>query len=117
MFLAPGNGPRSSRQTFRPARASASAAHAPAGPAPTTIASKSTSATESLLERVEHGIGVAHDGEVGELHHRAVCIGVHAHDVIGSPEPTRVLDGAADPERDVELRIDDHARGADLTNV
>ena len=39
MFLLPANGPRSRSSTDRPARASTVAAHDPAGPAPTTIAS------------------------------------------------------------------------------
>src|SRR5436190_2636594 len=39
MFLEPGNGPRSSSSTDRPARAATSAAAAPAGPAPTTTTS------------------------------------------------------------------------------
>src|SRR3954469_2999387 len=78
MFFDPGNGPRSSRQTDRPARASSSAAADPAGPAPTTIASKSA---KSGLQFVEHRVGVAHDREVRHRHHRTVRIGVDADDV------------------------------------
>src|SRR5579864_31394 len=39
MFFDPGNGPRSTSATDRPARARTSAADEPAGPAPTTTAS------------------------------------------------------------------------------
>src|SRR5215468_2811792 len=85
MFLAPGKGPRSTRSTERPARASARAAADPAGPAPTTTASTSGIGIHEHpgRERVEDGVGVGDDGEVGELHHRAVRVGVDAHDVVG----------------------------------
>ena len=66
---------------------------------------------------VERGVGVGHDGQIGELHHRAVAVGVHADDVVGVAEPAGVLHGTADPERDVEIGVDDHAGGADLTLV
>src|SRR4051794_24541501 len=55
MFFDPGNGPRSSRQTLLPSRASTSAAVDPAGPAPTTITSKSGSPGESVS--IGSGIG------------------------------------------------------------
>src|SRR3954467_13775926 len=78
MFFAPGNGPRSSRSTARPARASTSAAAAPAGPAPTTTASTSATGGDPQAggELVQHGVGVGHHRQVGELHHRAVRVGV-----------------------------------------
>src|SRR6476661_524517 len=44
-FLAPANEPRSISTTLRPPRASVRAAAAPAGPAPTTIASNFSSST------------------------------------------------------------------------
>ena len=72
---------------------------------------------EQSLQLVEHGVGVAHDGEVGHLHHRAVRIGVHADDVVGVAEAGRVLHRAADPEREVERRVDDDAGRADLALV
>src|SRR5262245_22799933 len=75
MFLLPGNGPRSSSTTRLPARASTSAAHEPAGPPPTTMASASVMVTNSrgrqpVQQLADHGVGVADDGQIGELHHR-----------------------------------------------
>src|SRR4051812_39247354 len=123
MFLAPGNGPRSSRTTERPARASVSAAADPAGPAPTTMTSKSGIAVqltsvgvgisagaggggggqaETGRELGEDGAGVGHDGDIGELHHRAVRVGVDRDDVVRLAEAARVLDGPADAEGEVE---------------
>src|SRR5215831_5031426 len=66
MFFDPGNGPRSKTTTSRPARASVRAAHAPAGPAPTTITS--TSGIRALLlggdqtggQLVEDRVGITH---------------------------------------------------------
>src|SRR3954452_10489973 len=107
MFLLPANDPRSSSSTDRPARASTVAAHDPAGPAPTTITSKSGSATEAGLQLVEHGVGVGDDRQVGDLHHRAVRIRVDADDVARRAEPGGVLHGAADAQREVQLRVDD----------
>src|SRR5262245_39392015 len=80
MFLLPGNGPRSRRITRLPARASTSAAQDPAGPAPTTMTSASAIVDsprgEHREELGDHFVGVAHDRQVGELHHRAVGVGV-----------------------------------------
>src|SRR5450755_4609439 len=113
MFFAPGNGPRSSKQTVRPARASASAALDPAGPAPTTTASKRSGMGRLLLEadaQLRHnGAGVSDDREVGHLHHRATRIEVDRDDVSGLAEAGDVLNGARDPQRDIELGIDRHA--------
>src|SRR5262245_38724838 len=123
MFLDPGNGPRSKTTTSRPARASVSAAHAPAGPAPTTITSTSGIRVLQLVraqpcgQLVEDGVGVAHDGEISELHHRAVAVDVDTHDVIGLAEAARVLDGATYREGDVQRRVDDDASGSDLALV
>ena len=44
-------------------------------------------------------------------------IEVHTDDVLGLTEAAGVLHGTADAECDVELRIDDHAGGADLAFV
>src|SRR4051794_7182007 len=106
MFLAPGNGPRSTSTTDRPARASTRAAAAPAGPAPTTTASTSGIGVdpEEGGQRVEDGVGVGHDRQVGELHHWAVRVGVHADDVVGLAQPAGVLHGATDAEREVDAR-------------
>ena len=103
--------------TRLPARASTMAAHDPAGPAPTTIASKSDICIELDEELSNHVVGVAHDGEIGKLHHRAVRIEVHTDDVLGLTEAAGVLHGTADTECDVELWIDDHAGCADLAFV
>src|SRR5690349_24704171 len=109
MFLLPGNGPRSRSRTDRPARAATIAAHEPAGPPPTTITSKSTgrlpatsdSATggrsEEGDELVEGRVGVGGDGEVGQLHHRAVPVDVDADDVRRGAEAAGVLHRPADP--------------------
>ena len=48
MFFSPGWTPRSTRATSTPARASVSAAHEPAGPAPTTMASNAPHHATSL---------------------------------------------------------------------
>src|SRR5262245_55017840 len=79
MFLLPGNGPRSSRTTERPARASTVAAHEPAGPAPTTTTStiggpRVVGHAEQGSQLVEDRVRIRHHGEVGHLHHRAVWI-------------------------------------------
>ena len=46
-----------------------------------------------------------------------VTSGVDADDVVRSSEARGVLHRAADPEGDVQPRIDDHPGGADLTLV
>ena len=65
----------------------------------------------------EHLVRVGHHGEVGQLHHRAVRVGVHADDVVGVAEAAGVLHCATHPERQVQLRVDHHAGGADLSLV
>ena len=88
-----------------PPRAASMAAHDPAGPAPTTTTSKSFSGmrwSDLFEERVEHGVGVADHGEVGELHHRTERVGVDADDVFRLTEPTGVLHRTADAEGDVQ---------------
>ena len=120
MFLLPGNGPRSSSRVRRPPRAASIAAHEPAGSAPTITTSKPAPAIDDseLREQfVEHRVRVGHNGKSGKLHHRANLIGVYADDVLRSAEPAGVLHGSADSESDVQLRIDDHAGGADLSFV
>src|SRR5262245_24439123 len=103
MFLAPGNGPRSTSTTSRPARASTRAAAAPAGPAPTTTTSASAMshhriATETRRERSHDGRRVSDDGDVGQAHHRATAVEVHADHVGWIAEPAHVLHGPGDPE-------------------
>ena len=109
------------------------AAHDPAGPPPTTMTSTSRRQVarsarqrrrsvrrrcgEEIQERVERGVGVGRDGQVGELHHRAVRVGVDADDVRRRAEPAGVLHGPADAEGEVQLRVDDDAGGADLAVV
>lgn len=66
---------------------------------------------------VECLVRVADDGEVGELHHRAVAIGVDADDVLGCAEACSVLHGTADAERHVQVGIHHDTGGADLTCV
>src|SRR3954453_23344410 len=121
MFLLPGNGPRSTSRVRSPARAATIAAHDPAGPPPTTITSKPTSAIRAPSEQdeqlVQHRVRVGGQGQVGELHHRAVAVGVDADDVGRRAEATGVLDGPADAEGEVQLWVDDDAGGADLAVV
>src|SRR5262245_28598966 len=115
MSLLPGKGPRSMRATRLPARASTSAAQDPAGPAPTTMATRSARLGNLGEQLRDDFVGIADDGEIGELHHRTMRVDVHADDVLRLAEAARVLHRAADAERDVERRIDDHACGADLS--
>src|SRR3954454_21465658 len=124
MFLLPGYGPRSSNSVRNPPRAASIAAHEPAGPAPTMTTSKSVSATaricfprQPLEQLVEHGVGVGDHGQICELHHGTVRIGVDADDVVGPTETAGVLHRAADAEGDVEPRVDDHTRCTDLALV
>src|SRR6185295_3958815 len=105
MFLLPGKGPRSSSSVRNPPRAASIAAHDPAGPAPTTTTSKSGSATtwfrlvrQALEQRVEHGVGIADHGQIGELHHRTMGVGVDADDVVRPTQAAGVLYRPADPE-------------------
>ena len=60
---------------------------------------------------------VADDEQVGELCDRCVRVAVDGHDRARRPHPDLVLDGAADPEREVELGLDDLAGLADLLAV
>jgi hypothetical protein len=60
---------------------------------------------------------VADHDEIGELGDRGVGIAVHRDDRLRGLHPDLVLDGAADPEREVELRLDDLARLTDLLGV
>src|SRR5260221_10420767 len=120
MFLLPGNGPRSSNSVRSPPRAASMAAHAPAGPAPTTTTSKSVSANvgRHLFDQcIDHRVGVGNNGEIGELHHRAERIGVDADDVLWPAETAGVLHCTTDAEGDVQIGVDRNAGGADLALV
>src|SRR5262245_60757516 len=131
MFLAPGKGPRSTSRTRRPARAATSAAAEPAGPAPTTTTSTVSAMTrlprpgglkvrldtEAAGELLEQGRGVGHQRQVGHGHHRAAGIGVHRDHVARRAQAGDVLDRARDAERDVQVRVDGDAGGADVALV
>ena len=60
---------------------------------------------------------VADDDEVGELGDRRVRVAIDGDDRLGRLHPDLVLDRAADPEREVELRLHDLAGLADLLGV
>ncbi len=60
---------------------------------------------------------VADDEEVGEFGDRGVGVAVDGDDRLGRLHPDLVLDRAADPEREVQLRLDDLAGLADLLGV
>src|SRR5215204_6387995 len=120
MFLLPANAPRSSTTTLRPERASVIAAQVPAGPAPTTMTSTSSSAiagSQQVEEFIENLVRVGHHSQVGELHHRTERVGVDADDVIGRAESAGVLHRTTDPERDVQTGIDHDPGRPDLALV
>src|SRR6516164_5004972 len=120
--------------TSRPALASSRAAADPAGPAPTTTASTVTGLfgiscslgrgrvrwaghAEALGQLPQHRRGVGHDPEVSHGRHRAGRVGIHADYMVWGAEPADVLGRPGDAERDVQLRVDRHAGGADLPVV
>src|SRR5690242_13472617 len=79
MFFEPGNGPRSSRHTVLPARAITIAAALPAGPAPTTMTSKSNPNTRS-------GEASAPDVEVVVVDSDIVVLLPRGHEGVGGGE-------------------------------
>src|SRR5215471_14725716 len=115
MFFAPGNGPRSTSSTRRPARAATRAAADPAGPAPTTTTSTGSAMAhllrlatrrvrldaEATGQRLEQRGGIGYQREVGHGHHRAAGIGVHRDHVTRCAQSGDVLDRARDAQRDV----------------
>ncbi len=113
---APGAGERRARRTRRPDRrrrrsasTSAIVGDLPLGRAADGELGRASASSTALAS--------ATIGQVGELHHRAVRVGVHADDVRGLAEAAGVLHRAADAEGEVESRVDDDARGADLAFV
>jgi hypothetical protein len=106
MFFEPGNGPRSSRITECPERAS-------------TVAAVGHPVVHGELagQRIEGRVRVADDREIRHGHHRAVRVGVDADDVVRRAQAGGVLHGATDPECEVQRRVDDDAGRADLLVV
>src|SRR5258706_1663380 len=111
------------------------AAASPAGPPPTTSTSVSRTSRSAILSSVrppsdlalgreirlrrrgqlgQHLEHVAHDPVVGHLEDRRVGVLVDGHDVLRGRHPRQVLDGAADPARDVERGRDGLAGLTDL---
>src|SRR5688500_6091752 len=77
MFFEPANGPRSSRHTDSPARAATRAAAAPAGPAPTTITSKSGAPSAIVVPFARRDVVLAHLEPTGQGRHQGGCVGDH----------------------------------------
>src|ERR1700716_647089 len=73
--------------------------------------------TDFGVHRREHLLDVADHGVVRLGHDRGGWIGIDGEDVLGGPAADHVLDGAADPAGNVEIRRDPRPGLSDLVTV
>src|SRR5215471_10246732 len=107
MFRSPGTRALSAISTFAPFRARVSAAADPAGPAPTTMTSKSRGTSgpgDRCGQPGELFVEVPDDRVMGYLEYGGVRVDVDGHYLPRVLHPDPVLKRTADPHPEVDLR-------------